>query len=43
MLQCVSSAVELLGDRLRPHLATICAALPQVGRRAAPAGGLQLQ
>ncbi len=31
VLQCVSSAVELLGDRLRPHLATICAALPQVG------------
>lgn len=30
VLQCVSSAVELLGDRLRPHLSTICAALPQV-------------
>lgn len=31
VLQCVSSSVELLGDRLRPHLSTICAALPQVG------------
>lgn len=30
MLQCVSSAVELLGDRLRPHVHTICSALPQV-------------
>ncbi|KAL4448640.1 hypothetical protein ABPG75_005859 [Micractinium tetrahymenae] len=30
VLQCVSSAVELLGDRLRPHLHTICSALPQV-------------
>ncbi|KAL4857828.1 Importin-11 [Chlorella vulgaris] len=29
VLQCVSSSVELLGDRLRPHLATICSALPQ--------------
>ena len=30
MLQCVSASVDLLGDRLRPHLPTICAALPQV-------------
>ena len=30
VLQCVSSTVELLGDRLRPHLPTICSALPQV-------------
>lgn len=45
VLQCVSSAVELLGDRLRPHLATICAALPQVWqvisqRQQQGAGGL---
>lgn len=30
VLQCVASAVDLLGDRLRPHLHTICSALPQV-------------
>lgn len=36
VLQCVSSSVELLGDRLRPHLATICSALPQVWGRATP-------
>lgn len=31
VLQCVSVSVELLGDRLAPHLAAICNALPQVG------------
>lgn len=31
VLQCVSVAVELMGDRVRPHLATITTALPQVG------------
>lgn len=45
VLQCVSSSVELLGDRLRPHLATICSALPQVWqvisqRRQEGTGGL---
>ncbi|PSC67511.1 importin-11 isoform X1 [Micractinium conductrix] len=45
VLQCVSSTVELLGDRLRPHLPTICSALPQVWqvisqRRQEGAGGL---
>jgi hypothetical protein len=30
VLQCVSVAVELMGDKLKPHLATITTALPQV-------------
>jgi hypothetical protein len=33
VLQCVSSSVELLGDQLRPHLATICSALPQASQQ----------
>jgi len=32
VLQCVSVAVELVGDKLQPHLATITNALPQVVR-----------
>ena len=39
VLQCVSSSVELLGDRLRPHLHTICSALPQVRRGVAGLAG----
>jgi hypothetical protein len=30
VLQCVSAAVELMGSRVRPHLASITDALPQV-------------
>lgn len=30
VLQCVSATVELMGDRVAPHLATITNALPQV-------------
>lgn len=30
MLQCVSATIELMGDRMRPHLATLTTALPQV-------------
>jgi hypothetical protein len=30
MLQCISATVELLGDRVQPHLHSITSALPQV-------------
>lgn len=30
VVQCVSASIELMGDRVRPHLQTITTALPQV-------------
>lgn len=41
VLQCVSVAVELMGDKVKPHLGTISTALPQV--RGSQAGGLRYE
>jgi hypothetical protein len=30
VLQCVSATIDIMGDRVRPHLATITTALPKV-------------
>ena len=41
VLQCVSATVELMGDRVAPHLATITNALPQARASACTCSRLQ--